>query len=229
MLNPKCLCKLAKTKVDLLICTNLCRVLKNKTQHKHNRARAAVQRTIFLLKFALFSKPFLKKVRASDDCKLSLDPGCGGAAFPLPGRDLFLPPYIPTTATAAPSELAHLLLHFYSFISAATFCCLLQAITSFSHPYHRSGTFFGARAVFIMRMAGVRAHLPKSNSGAAVGHFLGAKSPPRLHRRLRRPITAAACVQEGGRPLPSWTQTCVAYRQTAARGAISSSMLVNAK
>ena len=74
MLNPKCLCKLAKTKVDLLICTNLCRVLKNKTQHKHNRARAAVQRTIFLLKFALFSKPFLKKVRASDDCKLSLDP-----------------------------------------------------------------------------------------------------------------------------------------------------------
>ena len=75
MLNPKCLCKLAKTKVDLLICTNLCRVLKNKTQHKHNRARAAVQRTIFLLKFALFSKPFLKKVRASDDCKLSLDPG----------------------------------------------------------------------------------------------------------------------------------------------------------
>ena len=76
MLNPKCLCKLAKTKVDLLICTNLCRVLKNKTQHKHNRARAAVQRTIFLLKFALFSKPFLKKVRASDDCKLSLDPGC---------------------------------------------------------------------------------------------------------------------------------------------------------
>ena len=68
MLNPKCLCKLAKTKVDLLICTNLCRVLKNKTQHKHNRARAAVQRTIFLLKFALFSKPFLKKVCASDDC-----------------------------------------------------------------------------------------------------------------------------------------------------------------
>ena len=73
MLNPKCLCKLAKTKVDLLICTNLCRVLKNKTQHKHNRARAAVQRTIFLLKFALFSKPFLKKVCASDDCNSGLD------------------------------------------------------------------------------------------------------------------------------------------------------------
>ena len=77
MLNPKCLCKLAKTKVDLLICTNLCRVLKNKTQHKHNRARAAVQRTIFLLKFALFSKPFLKKVCASDDCNSGLDADWG--------------------------------------------------------------------------------------------------------------------------------------------------------
>ena len=47
---------------------------REESQNQNNTAEAHRATT---LKFALFSKPFLKKVRASDDCKLSLDPDSG--------------------------------------------------------------------------------------------------------------------------------------------------------